>query len=367
MAKDKSPVKLRERPLKDGNKSLYLDIYLHGKRAFEFLHLYIIPEHTQMDKERNKTTRIQAEVIRAKRIIEIQEDETNIRVKREYKGTLCDYIREVAETKTERVCRNYKATAKRIEKCGGDRRLTAVTSDYLQKQCNELQKAKYTPHTIATHFAIVGHVLNTAVKARHINSNPQQDKPIKRPKIIHRSDNYLTLEEVQKVMQVKQNTPSQQRAQLAFLFACFTGLRISDLITLRWYNIKESEDGTKYVEKVQEKTQNKVIVPLSENALQFLPKTRIKPKRNEKVFVRLSKKTAETAVRHIREALQLDRRISFHTSRHTFATLLLTFGADIYSVSKLLGHTSISTTQIYAEVIQSKRAEVVAKIPTITK
>ena len=139
-----------------------------------------------------------------------------------------------------------------------------------------------------------------------------------------------------------------------YLFACFVGLRYSDIQKLVWGDLATDEQGNTRIigETKKTKTAFNNLVPLS--ALQFLP---ARGKDFEPVFnlpgnVFTNRKLSEWA-----KAAGIDKKITFHTARHTFATLLLTKGADLYTVSKLLGHSNISTTQIYAKVIDKKRDE----------
>ena len=364
MAKDKSPIKLREKPLTNGNKSLYLDTYQKGVRSFEFLHLYIIPERTLMDRERNKTTRMQAEVIRAKRILELQENNTKVRTQRtQYKGMLSEFIREVAKEKQGRCASNYKGVAFRVEKYG-DSQLRQIDEEYLLRLCRNMLP-RYAPNTIRATFDVIHSVLRKAEQEGYVFKNPVRLKELKLPRRVNKYDNYLTFEQVEKLMHFKHKSPRRQRAHQAFLFACFTGLRMSDVMSLRYNEIVTAEDGTKYIDKVQQKTKERVRVPLSANALSCIPVGRIKPKENEKVFI-MGNRAVRSMLKANQEYLGTSKRITFHTSRHTFATMLISYGADIYTVSKLLGHTNIMTTRIYAEVTSRKREEAINAIPNLT-
>lgn len=122
------------------------------------------------------------------------------------------------------------------------------------------------------------------------------------------------------------------------------------------------------MEITQQKTKEKVIIPLSENALAFLPTMpkQMKDFAQSRVFVRVTFEVMSAAVKHMEDEAGITHHITYHTSRHTAATLLLEYGADIYTVSKLLGHTDIKTTSIYAEVTNKKRAQAVNAIPKIT-
>ena len=165
---------------------------------------------------------------------------------------------------------------------------------------------------------------------------------------------YLEIDEVKKLM----NTPcNDEQTKMAFLFACFCGLRLSDIKDLKWKDIKSGEDGT-VVSKIQVKTQQSIIVPLSANALEWLP-DRGDSKGEDFVFTLPSHFSINRSVKKWARDAEIEKNVTFHLSRHTFATTLLTLGADIYTTSKLMGHKNLRTTQIYAEVVNKKKVEAV--------
>lgn len=144
----------------------------------------------------------------------------------------------------------------------------------------------------------------------------------------------------------------------AFLFACFTGLRLSDIQAFTWNKVLAMpDDATRYIRVRMLKTQQFVNVPLSRDALSFLRETE---DGDEPIF-RLS-----SAVSVIEQRLAawaknagIEKHVTFHVSRHSFATMMLTIGVDIYTVSKLLGHKNVATTQIYAKIIDRKKIDAV--------
>ena len=166
---------------------------------------------------------------------------------------------------------------------------------------------------------------------------------------------YLEIDEVKKLIEPPCN---DEQIKMAFLFACFCGLRLSDVKDMKWKDIKFDADGGAVVSKVQVKTRQSIVVPLSANALMWLP-DRGKAKDNEPVYDLPTHFTINRSVKKWAKDAQIEKNVTFHLSRHTFATTLLTLGADIYTTSKLLGHKNLRTTQIYAEVVSKKKAEAV--------
>lgn len=151
----------------------------------------------------------------------------------------------------------------------------------------------------------------------------------------------------------------------AFLFSCFTGLRYSDMKSLLWSEVHKAADGkTLYIEHLQVKTKKIVTIPLSNEALKWMPK-----KRNDKedVFYQLqiTSTTVEMILAEWMQEAGIQKHITYHCSRHTAATLLLTLGADLYTVSKILGHSSIKMTEVYAKIVDKKKLETVNLVNSI--
>ena len=120
------------------------------------------------------------------------------------------------------------------------------------------------------------------------------------------------------------------------------------------------------IESKMKKTGKDMFVPLSKNALEFMPKKGDAPD-DAKVFPHLPKVAHETHhyMRRIEDLSGIKKHITFHVSRHTFATMALTYGADLYTVSKLLGHSNVQVTQVYAKIVDENKRKAVNLIPNI--
>ena len=167
---------------------------------------------------------------------------------------------------------------------------------------------------------------------------------------------FLTIEEVKQLMA----TPCRYDiVKRAFLFSCFTGLRYSDIKSLLWSEIRKAADGrTLFLEHPQVKTRKIVTVPLSEEALKWMPKQQ---KDKELVFhqLQITSTTVEVILGEWMKEAGIEKHITYHCSRHTAATMLLTLGADLYTVSKILSHSSIKMTEVYAKIVDKKKLETV--------
>ena len=199
--------------------------------------------------------------------------------------------------------------------------------------------------------------LNEAVREGIIPENPTKLLKKEEKKLIGQGESrrcYLSIEEIRLLMA----TPCKdETVKQAFLFACFCGLRISDVRTLRWADIGKGTEGY-YISKLMVKTRHVVTVPLSENALSWMP-ARGQARADDKVFELPSFFSVNYRLKQWAREAGIDKPVTFHVSRHTFATTLLTMGVDLYTTSKLLGHQNIITTQVYAEIVNRKKVEAV--------
>lgn len=167
---------------------------------------------------------------------------------------------------------------------------------------------------------------------------------------------YLTIEELKALADVPTGSPITKQT---FLFCCFTGLRHSDMTALRWRDIKKTDAGVVIYVPSMQKTKRPVIVPLGIQARKWLPeKSDALP--DDKVLADApTLGCANRALKHMAKRASIDKTIFFHCNRHTFATMTLTAGGDIYTTSKMLGHTNVHTTEIYADVVMEKKVDAV--------
>jgi len=165
---------------------------------------------------------------------------------------------------------------------------------------------------------------------------------------------YLTMDELKKLY----NTPCDPPVlRAASLFSCLTGLRISDILQLRWEDIRDFPDGGKCVRLCTEKTETEATIPISQEALELCgtPGTGL-------VFKDLTRLIVNTKLKPWLKKCGITKYITFHCFRHTFATLQVNEGTDIYTVSHLLTHANVGTTQIYADIVDKSKRDAVERI-----
>jgi site-specific recombinase XerD len=217
-------------------------------------------------------------------------------------------------------------------------------------------------NTVHAYSGAVRQALRKAVKDNIILRNPGNE--IENVKTQETDKVFLSAEEIQKLADIPPRNDLEKEIRRAFLFACYTGLRVSDLITITWGDI---EHNPMQIVKRQKKTKAKVFIPLSNMAWSII-NDGIIHKYTELIFPLISVMKKTTRFGRLQKwaaRAGLQKNIGWHTARHTFAVLSLESGAEIYTVSKLLGHTSINTTQIYAKATDKMKREAVNALPEI--
>ena len=377
--KKRSSITLRQRTLPSGRITLYLDIICNGHRKIESLKLFLIPETSRADKQKNKETLKLAESIRAKRIVEVQNKEFGFKSDYAEETNFYDYYVAMTEKRLGVESRsnwgNWRSCIKHLEKYDSDlknRTFADITKewvqgfrDYLDKEacawgCDYRDRIKDHPlskNSKLSYFNKLRACLKQAVEERIIRINPMFG--VERFKEAEGTRMYLTIEEVKRLAETPCEYESVKRA---FLFSCLTGLRRSDIIKMTWGEVQEQSGFIRIIFR-QQKTGGLEYLDISDQAAELLGE-RGKP--NELVFedIHSTSCTNGTIKRWVLRA-GIGKNITFHCARHTFAVMMLDLGTDIYTVSKLLGHREVQTTQIYAKVLDKNKQEAVSKIPDI--
>jgi len=362
-------VTLRKR--KKNNKiSLYLDYYSNGKRKYEYLKLYLLPEPeegklTKAQKDENNKILSLAESIRSKRHLEVQNGIYGFNNQEKLKGHFIVYMEALASRKTESKGNfdNWASTIKHLKKfCPKDVTFSQLDNqfvdsfkEYLTKQAKTPSKKNLSANSAYSYFNKFRAALKQAVKDGIILVNPADGV-----KGLQQGDSkreFLTLEELQSAVKHECEIPILKQA---FIFSCLTGIRWSDIHKLLWSELQYSEDYGWYIRFRQKKTKASETLPISNQAHDLLGKI---GEPSERVFDGL-KYSAWHNLKLQQWIMKagISKTITFHCARHTYATLQLTLGTDIFTVSKLLGHKDIRTTQVYAKIIDEKKKEAANKI-----
>lgn len=143
-----------------------------------------------------------------------------------------------------------------------------------------------------------------------------------------------------------------------FIFSCFTGLAYIDVMNLKAENIRKNFDGKLWIMTKRIKTNVKVNVPLMDIPKMILDKYAGQLPQGKLLPV-ISNQKMNAYLKEIGDVCGINKNLTFHTARHTFATMMLTLGADLYTTSKLLGHADVKMTQVYAKIINQKKDDAV--------
>jgi integrase len=342
--------------------------YISNKRKTEKLDISVFDKPTtREERETNKTNKQLAEAIRAKRLVEIQNKKYGFDDTQKLQSSFPDYFKkQVEERKRTGSYGNWLSAYQILVKFlnGKDLTFEEVDTNFLEKFKKHLLEARITKsntrlahNSALSYFNKVKAALNQAFDDKII-----QDKVGQRVKSIKEQDTHrehLTLEELKKLIDADCEI---QILKNAFLFSAATGLRWSDVNALTWANIEYSDElKCNQLRFTQQKTKGVELLPISEQALTF---TGVRCKDDERVFKGL-KYSAWHNIKLAQWVMRagIKKNISFHCARHTYATLMLTHNVDIFTVSKLLGHRNLKTTQIYAKVIDRRKVEAVNQLP----
>ena len=245
-----------------------------------------------------------------------------------------------------------------------DMPIHAVTEDLFEEFRFYIKKKRFAAKTINRHLCWLGRVMYRAVSKGIIRYNPFENATYEKEE---RKIRFLQKSDVAKFMALKVNDREAEQARQMFLFSCFTGLAIADMECLKFSHIQTAADGRRYIRKERQKTEVESIVPLHPIAEAILSRCQeeqtVKEKGDCLVFpCSCSRSTMNNKLSTVGKACGIRQRLSFHMARHTFGTLSLSAGIPIESIAKMMGHASISSTQIYAQVTDKKISEDMDKL-----
>ncbi|MCH3994839.1 MAG: site-specific integrase [Prevotella sp.] len=353
----KEPVRIRQKKLKDNNISLYLDIYWRGIRKYEFLHLYLNEGKTKTERDKNRQTIQIANTIKDKRVLELQSGELDVSVM-SHNIVFRDYYIGVAKSKNGKTMSIWLNNLKYMDSYDPHLRgkmFRQINRDWVVGYRDYLGETPLSINSRCLYYQKMLACIHQAVRDGVIKIDPGAN--VKPPKAVETERMYLTLPELKKLAKAPCRSPEVKRA---FLFSCLTGLRVSDVRALTWGDIQRSGKYTRIIFR-QKKTGGLEYLDISPEASSLLGD----PDRGNVFCLPQFESVVNYYIRIWRKDAGITKNITFHSARHTFATLMLTIGTDLYTVSKLLGHKDIATTQIYAKVIDKNKQDAVSRIPDI--
>ena len=270
-------------------------------------------------------------------------------------------LKEQKESKSEGTCCNNRNSDKQLNSFvrslgEEDIPLTAISIEFFEDYRFYLKREGYAPATINSHLCWLSRLMYRAVSQGTIRFNPFEEVKYE---IVERKPRFLSKGDVAKLLAFPLQDEGAELSRRMFLFSVFTGLAFADLQSLRASQIETNSEGKRYIRKARQKTEVESLIPLHPIAEQVLSLyTKEKSKGDYKVFP--DTMSDWKLLRHLKAvglACGIRTPLTWHCARHTFGTLTLEAGVPIESIAKMMGHSSIASTQIYAQVTDQKIAK----------
>jgi integrase len=319
----------------------------------------------------NNETLETAEQIRRKRENELNKPEVytgyeleQLRIRERGELNFVDYFKELADERKASNHDNWASAYNYLETLtNGELRFADLNEKFcndfkaflLTTKSNKSSKQRLAQNSAVSYFNKLKATLKQAYKDGYIQTD--LNAKISTIKQAETQRNFLTIEELNSLVKTECNNPLLKRAAL---FSALTGLRFSDIQKLVWGELEYIEGNGYFIQFKQKKTKGVEMMPISEQAYGLLGEHK---EPTVKVFEGLTYSAHQN--KHLFQwigAAGITKDITFHCFRHTYATLQLSQGTDIYTVSKMLGHRELKTTQIYAKIIDKTKREAANKI-----
>ncbi|MBZ5859452.1 tyrosine-type recombinase/integrase [Flavihumibacter profundi] len=399
-----SKVKVRMKPITGGRQAIYLDYYppipnpVTGKPTRrEFLKLFLFDETeysaetyidsngkeqrrfapvldskgkpkrarlNEAEKKHNHDMEILAESIRAQRQLLVSKGNYGFLSEEKQKVGIVDYFEQLAKKRIGGNSGNWQSALLYLKEFtnGGDVPFKDINERFgeefkeflLTAPSRKSKKTTLSQNSALSYFNKFKAVLKQAYKDGYLERDV--NSTIKRIKEEETERQYLTLEELKLLASTQCSVPVLKNA---VIFSSLTGLRFSDIKKLIWSEVQHSSTEGYFIRFRQKKTKLTETLPISDEAFDLLGE-----RGNEKdhVFDDLKYSYTQTELPKWLKRAGINKGITFHGFRHTNATLLLSFGVDLYVISEMLGHREIKTTQIYAKIVNERKREAANKI-----
>lgn len=372
-------VTLRKRTLPSGKITLYLDffppVYNAKTREFsrrEYLGLYLVSKpKNNIDKAMNSENLHKAEMICANRLNELNKqqiytpfEQERLRLQEIGEKSFLQYLKQTAEIKTGNNAEIWKYAIIHFEKFLKNEDIlmqeidVTIIEDFreyiLKAKCLKKKDQFLAQNTALSYFNKIKATLRKAYKKGLLQTDI--NAAVDSIKEQESQRNFLTMEEASRLFR----TPCKKEiVKRVCMFSLLTGIRYSDIAKLTWEEVQYSKSEGYYIRFKQQKTDRPVTLPISQEAFEYLGEKEAQTKR---VFYDLKKWDVDRLLPIWVNDASIEKHITFHCFRHTYATLQMAAGTDIFTVSKMLGHKNIKTTQIYTKIIDEKKRETTNKI-----
>ncbi|NGX84861.1 site-specific integrase [Aequorivita sp. KMM 9714] len=225
--------------------------------------------------------------------------------------------------------------------------------NFLRRNVAQIQKSRpLTNNGVMKHLERLKKLLNLAVKLEWVERDPFAKFSLK---FVKNERHYLSQKELDLLINTELIHTYQNRTKDIFIFSCYTGLSYIDVKNLMKNDIVKGIDGKDWIFTKRQKTDHPIKIPLLDVAENIIHKYKDEMKNSDKLLPVYSNQKLNKYLKEVAKELKINKYLTFHSARHTFATTVtLSNGVPIETVSKLLGHTKLSTTQIYAKVLESR-------------
>lgn len=382
--------KLGAKVLSDGRESLFLDFYFgyrmewseklgrevakkDRKREFLSLYLWQAPR-TPMERQQNKETLEIAKRLRFERGQQLLEDAEGYRLKKDRDINFLDWMWAYYEAYTKADKRHikraytvfidflnatpeYSKFAKRIKPQQLTKEMMVTFTEYLQ--------GRFVGEGAHTLYARFKKIIKAAVEADVMRKNPTTAVSIKIDNGALKKD-VLSLEEIECLISTHY-TGESVNIRRAFIFCLYCGLRWCDVKDLTFANVDFANRLLKFE---QAKTKghsaaSNVIIPLNDGLLSLIGKPSTEGKHDELIFPLPSHNMCLKALRHWTARAGIEKHITWHCARHSFAVNILNNGANIKTVAALLGHSGLKHTEKYTRAVDSLKEAAINSLPEL--
>ena len=359
-------VTLRTKPMSKGRKNLYLDFYPAIKHPTtgkdtrrEHLGLFLYEKtKTPFETQHNKETKAIAESIRNQRYLEIQNETYGFQSDAKKKKSFIDFFKDLAGKKytSKGNYDNWLSSLRYFsEYFENGISMGELSVQKLEDYKEHLSRLSLATNTKHTYFNKVLAATKEAFKKGFIPDN--YAAKVSTIKAEETKREFLTLDELKLLAKTDCENPILKKA---FLFSALTGLRHSDILGLTWQDLQGNDKDGYFIRFRQKKTKGEETLPIPKPAYNLLGESK---KSKEKIFEGLKYSAWQNLkLREWVMKADIKKKITFHCARHSFATIQLELGTDIYTVSKLLGHKELRTTQIYGKIVDKTKSEAMNKL-----
>jgi site-specific recombinase XerD len=387
-AKTKENPKLQQNRLADGRISLYLEYYLGrsqwmdeetGKvkvkhdRKKESLNLYLIANpRTPIERDANKETLNLAKSIRAEREQELKAERKGYRIKTGKAVNIFDFMQSYYDNYTKRDKPAIKAAINRFRDFIGIEypiykasiSPEQLNSDMMTKFVEYLQSISRGGGALS-HYERFKKIIKYAVKHEILKKSPCED-------VVCRADgnalikDILSIEEMERLIDTTYEQQNQT-VRRAFIFCLYTGIRFCDVAELKYSNVDYSNRILNFNQNKTHGHSSKswVSIPLNDGLLSLIGKAPTREAKDEYIFKLPSQQSCGSQIKTWVKEAGINKHITWHCARHSFAVNILNNGANIKTVASLLGHSGLRHTEKYTRAVDSLKEAAINSLPTL--